>query len=214
MCIEAWCPCPLFQQLNRALQHGCDPSPDTTWQDQRFREARHPPAVGRQACASVPAPAYGPLCLDETQPAVRCSASDGRHNQWRVVSSSPDVNVFTLPSTPCVHGCSQHIPLSCRKMYHILDTSIPNGPFKKNSAKLATLATRLQVWHQYGYGKDKIMKNLHLMRRMVTQTLHQCGCATLPLMMHIAFPSCPVVGLVFCLMAVRWLLSMGAGHVT
>ena len=82
-------------------------------------------------------------------------------------------------------------------MFHILDTSIPNGPFKKNSATLATLATRLHLWHQYGYGKDKIMKNLHLMLRMVTQTLHQFGCSfALPLTMHIAFPSCLVVGLV------------------
>ena len=41
------------------------------------------------------------------------------------------------------------------------------------------------------------MKNLHLMLRMVTQTLHQFGCSfALPLTMHIAFPSCLVVGLV------------------
>jgi len=60
-------------------------------------------------------------------------------------------------------------------MFQLLDTSSPTGPFRRNSAKLATLATRLQQWHSLGYGKDDIKKTLHLMRRLMTQTLHQCG---------------------------------------
>lgn len=85
------------------------------------------------------------------------------------------VAVYAYMLFVCSAVCYVNHGLPSRRMFQVLDTGIPIGPFKASSAKLSTLSTRLQGYHSLVYGRDNVKKVLHLQRRMMAEALHSTG---------------------------------------
>jgi len=65
--------------------------------------------------------------------------------------------------------------LCCRRLFQLLDTNFPVGPFSTDPVDINDVARRLRELYAFLFGREDICKTLHLGRRMGAEVMIRMG---------------------------------------